>query len=386
MRPHLTVIEALRRFLPAWLNTHPPLSPPQRRAIWAINHCRTAALGGRVFGCKRCGHVHFAYHSCNHKACPQCGREATGQWIQRQLEKRINAPYFLVTFTLPEQLREAFFGPWSKQAYDLFFRAASGALTEKLATAKGLRAQVSGFIAVLHTWNQRLEFHPHIHCLVPGAGLDVHGRPVRVKKADFLVHLPHLQAAFRQQLRRLLAQNQWQTDPQVWSKNWGVHIQPAGSGSAALKYLGAYVARTAIRDARMLDLDDQSVTFRWKDRSDHNRVRTLKLPGIEFVRRYLRHVLPNKLRSVRYYGFCHPAAKANRLRLQFHTGMPVQFGSATASAASDTRDPSWPRCPNCGGPTYLILSFKPWVRIRGSPLQMHSYPSQPPAGCTLKAR
>ena len=169
-----TVIGALRRFLPAFLEGAPPLSPDQRRALWAITHCRTPALGGSAFACDHpdCGRVHFAWHSCNHKACPQCGRQATARWVARQLARLVRAPYFLVTFTLPAELRGLFFGPHAHRAYDLFFTAVSRALSEKLATAKGLRATVNGFTAVLHTWTQRLDFHPHIHCLVPGAGLN----------------------------------------------------------------------------------------------------------------------------------------------------------------------------------------------------------------------
>jgi hypothetical protein len=132
-----TVIGVLRRFLPEFLNQNPHLSPDQRRAIWAIEHCRTAAMGGRVFVCEQCGREHFAYHSCNHKAC-------------RELGKLVGAPYFLVTLTLPEQLRGCFFGPQAREAYDLFFASAAAALSEKLAEAKGFRAQISGFTAVLH--------------------------------------------------------------------------------------------------------------------------------------------------------------------------------------------------------------------------------------------
>lgn len=362
-----TVLGALRRFLPEWLKTAPPLSPQQRRAIWAITHCRTAALGGRGFACKPCAHIHFAYHSCNHKACPQCGAQATGRWIQRELGKLVNAPYFLVTFTLPAQLRGCFFGPLAKQAYDLFFAAVSGALSEKLAIDKGLRAQVSGFTAVLHTWTQRLEFHPHIHCLVPGAGLNAQGKHVRVKNHEFLVYLPHLQSAFRQHLYRLFQEQGWQVDPQVWRKDWGVHIQPAGSGVSALKYLGVYVARTAITDARLLAATQESVTFRWKDRSNHNRIETLTLPGVEFVRRYLRHVLPTGLRSIRYYGFCHPTAKANRMRVQLHSGRPVQFGSAHSAPSAATAS-SCPPCPKCGQAMHFIFSVSPSHTNRGPPL------------------
>ena len=361
-----TVLEALRRFLPPFLSTKPSLSPQQRRAIRAITHCRTAALGGRAFACERCDQIHFAYHSCNHKACPQCGAQATAGWVQRELDKLINAPYFLVTFTLPAELRGCFFGAVAKQAYDLFFAAAAGALSEKLAADKNLRACVSGFTAVLHTWNQLLQFHPHLHCLVPGAGLDAHGNYVRVKNDEFLVHLPHLQAAFRQHLHRLFKEHGWQVDPAVWSKDWGVHIQPAGSGAPAVKYLGAYVARTAISDSRILAITHDSVTFRWKDRSDHNQWKTKTLSGVEFVRHYLRHVLPSGLRSVRYYGFCHPTAKAKRLRVQLHSGRTVDFGPSEFRADPVTTC-STPLCPKCGHAMQQVFPIDRGLNSRGPP-------------------
>jgi len=361
-----TVLGALRRFIPELLQTAPALSAPQRRAIRAITRCRTPALGGRAFACKECHHVHFAYHSCNHKACPQCGAQAAHRWVRRELGKRVNAPYFLVTFTLPAELRPCFFGPRAKEAYDLLFTAASGALSEKLAADKALRARVNGFVAVLHTWTQKLEFHPHLHCLVPGAGLNERDQFVRVKKQEFLLYLPHLQAAFRQHLYRLLKENDWPVDPQVWRKDWGVHIQPSGSGASALKYLGAYVSRTAITNARMIKVDLDSVTFRWKDRSAGNRSRELTLSGVEFARRYLRHVLPAGLRSVRYYGFCHPTAKAARLRVQLHSGRPVQFGS-TATLPPETPDGACPPCPRCGQPTQLLFRLGPCPPNRGPP-------------------
>lgn len=351
--PSPTVLGALRQFLPEFLSAAPPLWPAQRRALWAITHCRTPVLGGRAFACRDCRRVHFAWHSCNHKACPQCGRTATARWIQRELTKLVDAPYFLVTFTLPEQLRECFFGPLAKDAFDLFFTAVARALSEKLATAKGLRATSNGFTAVLHTWNQQLGFHPHIHCLVPGAGLDTRGRFVRVRQPNFLVHVPHLQAAFREHLRQLLTARRWQVDPSVWGKDWGVHVQPSGNGTIALKYLGAYVARTAISDGRIVRVTDQTVTFRWKNRAAQ-RSEAMTLPGVEFVRRYLRHVLPQGLRSIRYYGFCHPVAKASRLRVQFHSGRPVPLGAALVLDHTPARPPL---CPRCQQPMELQATF-----------------------------
>ena len=200
--------------------------------------------------------------------------------------------------------------------------------------------------------------------LVPGAGLDARGRPVRVKRPRFLVHQPHLQAAFRQHWYRLLKARDWPVDPAVWDKDWGVHLQPTGSGASAVRYLGAYVARTALRDERMVAVGEHTVAFRWKNRAQGNRREILTLPGVEFVRRYLRHVLPRGLRSIRYYGFCHPAAKANRLRVQFHCGGVVDFGALPPIHTAATPAP---RCPHCGGDLRLLLTFTAPCQKRGPP-------------------
>lgn len=375
MPARFTVSEVLRRFLPAFLASKPPLSSQQLRAIWAISHCRTPVLGGYLFACNKCGRQHFAYHSCNHKACPLCGSTANRNWVRREQRKLVNAPYFLVTFTLPSELRCLFFGPNAREAYDLFFAAVSGALSEKLSTAKGLRAHIHGFTAFLHTWNQQLGFHPHIHCVVPGAGLDEHLSLVRLKNPKYLVYLPHLQAAFRQHFRDLLNQHDWQADPSVWNTDWGVHIQAAGSGASALKYLGSYVARTAINDARLVNVTGPSVTFRWKNRQKNNRRETSTIPGVEFVTRYMRHVLPRGLRSIRYYGFCHPAAKTNRMRIQFHTGLAIEFGATPepASAPSQAR-----LCAHCGGPMRLVLRLIAAYKERAPPAASSSLQLQQP--------
>ena len=370
-----TVLEALRRFIPELRQTAPALSPHQHRAIRAITRCRTPALGGRAFACPECHHVHFAYHSCNHKACPQCGALEAHRWVRRESRKLIQAPYFLVTFTLPAQLRPGFFGPHAKEAYDLFFTTAAGALSEKLAADKGLRAQIHGFVAVLHTWTQRLEFHPHIHCLVPGAGLNQDGEFVTVNQPNYLLYLPHLQAAFRQHMYRLLKEHPWQPDPEVWRKTWGVHIQPAGSGASALNYLSAYVSRTAITNARMVRVDESSVTFRWKDRAQNNKTRLMTLPGVEFAARYLRHVLPLGLRSIRHYGFCHPRAKANRMRVQLHSGRTVDLGSPQSVLPEQLTMSGGPPCPRCGHATQLVFALARCHPGRGPPATPQPLPS-----------
>jgi len=355
----VTVTEVLRRFVPDYLRERPALSPAQRRALFAITHCRTAVMGGHLHACGACGAREFAYHSCHHRSCPQCGRGATFQWVERELGKRVGAPYFMVTFTLPEELRGHFFSPAAKEVYRLFSEAASEALANTLASPRWLGAETSGFTMVLHTWNQRLHFHPHLHCIVPGAGLDENGRVTVVKNENFLVPQPVLRRAFRAKFREKLT-TLAATGPRlpavataVWEKDWGVHLQPFGSGERAIQYLGAYVCRTAISDSRIAGMEGDQVTFRWKDRANGGAPRTETLPGVDFVRRYLRHVLPRGMKAIRYYGICHPAAKAKREQIARHTGCPPPAASVEKPAA-----PARP-CPCCGQPMIRLLPVPP---------------------------
>jgi hypothetical protein len=360
-----TVIEVLRRFLPAWLAGHPPVSQAQRRAIWAINHCRTPAMGWHRYACKRCGHSEFAFHSCNHRSCPLCGRAATAEWVERELAKRVGAPYFMVTFTLPSELRRLFFGGGAKAAYDLFFDASAAALRDKLASPKYLGAVQSGFTGILHTWNQRLLFHPHIHYIVPGAGIDAMGRVLTVKNANFLIWVEVLAEAFRKHFLQLADHAGLPVDPAVRSMAWGVNIKPFGSGANAIKYLGAYVCRTAIGDSRIRAVTDREVTFTWKDRANGDRTRTETIPGTEFVRRYLRHVLPRGMRSIRYFGFCHPAAKTKRQLVAFHSGRPLLIGPFITGANTKKHVVT---CPCCDCPMIRTASASArQVHSRGPP-------------------
>jgi hypothetical protein len=172
----------------------------------------------------------------------------------------------MVTFTMPDELRPLFFGEHAKAAFDAFFAAVAAVLSDKLARKKHLGAVISGFSMVLHTWNQRMLFHPHIHVIVPGAGLDEDGNYVQVKKEDYLIHMDVLAAAFRHHFGVQMKQHGWQSDPRVWQKDWKVNVQPFGDGDNAIKYLGRYISRSVIGDSRLVSITDTHVTFRYKDR------------------------------------------------------------------------------------------------------------------------
>ena len=377
------VIDALRCFLPAHLREyHRCMGEAQRRAVWAITHCRTAEMGGHLHACGKCRTREFHFHSCNHRSCPQCGKNATAEWVERQLAKRVGAPYFMVTFTLPEELRPLFFTPQAKEIYQLFFAAASSALSDTLANPRWLGAATSGFTMILHTWNQRLHFHPHLHCIVPGAGIHATGRVVSVKNPNFLVPQPALRSVFRARFRDGLADLTHEhtlpaIDPAVWQKDWGIHLQPFGSGENIIKYLGRYVCRTAIGDSRIVSITDTHVSFRWKDRANGNASKIETLTGHEFVNRYLRHVLPRGLRAVRYYGFCHPAAKTKRERIAFHTGRPLLIGAAVVAVPQ--KPPHIVSCPCCGEPMKKLLRLLPaWISVRGPPPPTKRSRASPP--------
>jgi hypothetical protein len=327
-------------------------------------------MGGHLHACDKGCSREFHFHSCNHRACPQCGKQATAEWVERELGKRVGAPYFMVTFTLPEELRALFFTLTAKQIYHVFFAAASSALSDTLANPRWLGAETSGFTMILHTWNQRLLFHPHIHCIVPGAGIDAHGNVVTVKSAKYLVQQEALMEIFRARFRDKIAALGKEIalppiDDEVWRKEWGVHLKPFGTGESAIKYLGAYVCRTAIGDSRIVGIDGDDVTFRWTDRANDNAKRIDTISGVEFVRRYLRHVLPRGMRAIRYYGFCHPAAKRKRERIAFHTGRPLLIGALATPLAKPKPVHA---CPCCGGEMKIIARIlPPWLQGRAPP-------------------
>jgi hypothetical protein len=365
-----TVIEALRRFIPAYLSTSPVLSGVQHRALWALQNCRTAVMGGHVHGCRECaGERHYAFHSCHHKCCPQCGRAATAEWVRREQSKLIPAPYFMVTFTLPAELRDLFFGKDAKAAYDAFFHACAAALSRNLANKKWLGAVSSGFTMVLHTWNQKMLFHPHLHCIVPAAGLDAKGRYVTVRSADYLMPPDPLKKALRHHFGAQMKALGLTCDPSVWRKKWGINVQAFGSGANAVKYLGRYIHRSVIGDSRILSVTESHVTFRYLDRTDRAKPaeRILTLDGVEFVRRYLRHVQPAKLRAVRYYGFHHPAAKKTRLRVQQCSDRTPANPAPSEPAAATTEGQGTAKrqhlCPCCQQPMVIIGRIQPgWKR------------------------
>jgi hypothetical protein len=311
----VSLAEVLRRHWPAYEEQFGSrLLPSHRDAVTAILSCRTPTRGGQRYQCA-CGREHYAYHSCGHRACPQCGHDDATQWLAKQQTRLLPVPYFLVTFTVPEGLR-AVIRSHQKLLYHQLFAHSSGALLDVGLSKLGIEL---GLLGVLHTWSRQLIFHPHVHFVVPGGGLSPDGlRWVRIQE-DYLLPTHVLASRFKNRLRQYLEGEQQdllkQVPAKVWRQNWVVDIQPVGSGEAVLKYLSAYVYRTALGAQRIVRDEHDRITFTYREsESGQTKFSTVRAP--EFVRRFLQHVLPRGLQRVRYFGWLSPAAVRRWTRIQ----------------------------------------------------------------------
>ncbi len=343
----VALAEVLRRYWPQYERQFgSAILPSHRRAVRAILSCRTPALGGQLYRCPDCRQNHFVYHSCNHRACPRCGKADAALWVQQQERKLLPVPYYLITFTVPEQLR-----PWlrshQKEGYALLLRESAATLQEIAAHPKYLGAEL-GFLSVLHTWGRRLQFHPHVHCVVPAGGLRPDGlRWCRPPSPEFFLPQPRLAARFRTRLRAALVgrPDAASLPASLWRVKWVVDVQPAGSGQTALKYLAAYVNHTALGSQRIVNADHDQVSFKYKD-SRHQQWRTLRLNATEFLRRFLQHVLPKGFQRIRYFGWLAPAAKLRWERILALLDHRPWAAPLTISLV--------PNCPCCTQPMKLL--------------------------------
>lgn len=313
----IPLAEVLRRHWPAYVRRFgAQLLPSHRHAVRCILRCRTPALGGQVFRCD-CGRVEYSYHSCNHRACPKCGQADATEWLARQRRKLLPVPYYLVTFTVPSELRRLI-RSHQQLLYSALLRESARALQDVARRHKNLGAEI-GLLAVLQTWARDLHYHPHVHCVVPAGGLSANGRRwVRPKDPDYFLPQAMLAARCRTRLRAVL-QRELPTDyatipASVWQKPWVVDVQPVGSGEPALKYLAAYVYRTAFSAERIVGDDGQTITFTYRE-GKTGATRRMRLPAERFLHRFLQHVLPQGLQRVRSFGWLAPAAQTRWQRI-----------------------------------------------------------------------
>lgn len=302
------------------------LSLQQWRVAGAISGCRTAALGGHVRECDRCGYREISYNSCRNRHCPKCQGLDRVRWQEARSDDVLPVPYFHLVFTVPSELHDIF-RHIPRVAYGLLFHAVADTLQSVAKNPKRLGAHI-GFTALLHTWTQTLLFHPHVHCIVPGGGLDATGTHWVSARPDFFLHVRILSAVFRGKLlarlgnairgeeRARLADVHAERllKKAARKKKWVVYAKRPFAGPASvLTYLGRYTHRIAIGNERLLSMEDGNVTFRYKDRANADRACTMTLPAEAFLRRFLQHVLPHRFVRIRHYGILANAIRRDRI-------------------------------------------------------------------------
>lgn len=331
--------EYLRQFSAGMLPSH-------RRVMTAITTCRTQALGGSLYRCPSCERKHYSYHSCGNRHCPQCGNDAATKWAQTQSARIPRMPCFLMTFTVPHQ-HNGLIRSHQKDLYGLLFTAASEALKKLAADPRYLGAQ-PGMLAVLHTWGRDIGYHPHLHFLVPAGGINERGKWVPTRYRDFLVPVKALSLIFRAKFRdRLKELGLYELVPRdVWRKKWVVHCEPAGQGPELIRYLARYIHRVALTNSNIVAMRDDRVTFRYQPVGTKT-CKTMTLPALAFMARFLQHVLPGRFAKVRYYGFLHPrcSAKLEAVRKQLGLAPPPPL-------PADKPEPML--CPHCETPLFLL--------------------------------
>jgi hypothetical protein len=388
-RPPLEVADLVRAAGTAFIERNRQwLRWTHLKVLHAIARCRTAALGGHIDECKRCGHrAAISYNSCRNRHCPKCQTGARERWIQARRRELLPTPYVHVVFTLPPQLASLAFQN-KKVIYGLLLRASAETLLEVARDPRHLRAEI-GFFSVLHTWNQKLQIHPHVHCVIPAGGLSLdHTRWIRSHPRFFLPiyvlrhvfrgkFVDRLKSAFQRGQLNLSGNLAPLAQPKIFAswlrplfrKDWIVYSKPPfGGPDYVLNYLGRYTHRVAISNHRLVSFDNGQVTFRWRDSAHNNEQKLMALSLDEFLRHFLLHLLPRGFVRIRHFGFLASRHRAQLLPLCFAAldSASVQTEMATSTAPDMSRN--W-ICPNCGGPMVVI------ERLTAAQIQLRSPPT-----------
>jgi hypothetical protein len=382
-RPTLEVADLIRaqgdRFLDRYRSS---FSFQQLKVFRAIQNCRTAALGGHLDSCSRCGHQAISYNSCRNRHCPKCQAQARQRWLAAREQEVLPSTYFHIVFSVPQELNVlALENP--RCFYDLLFAAASATLLEVAASPKWLGAEI-GIIAILHTWGQNLLLHPHIHCVVPAGGLAPDHSQWMPTKRDFFLPIPVLRKRFRGKfiagLRRLRQRRKLccsgpasvLADRKQFAKlvrrlhlrRWVVYAKaPFGGPVQVLRYLGRYTHRVAISNHRLVAFDGKRVSFRWKDYAHGSEQKVMTLDATEFLRRFFLHVLPKGFVRIRHFGFL-----TNRFRTQSLALCRQLLAASPPLLTADREQVATWQCPHCGAPMRVRHTFTAAELLRPCPV------------------
>jgi hypothetical protein len=345
----------------------------------AIESCRTAALGGHVERCEDCAHTRIAYNSCRNRHCPKCQGAAAKQWLAERQAELLPVPYFHVVFTLPARVADIAYQN-KTVIYDILFKASAEALTTIAADPKHLGARI-GITSVLHSWGSAMTHHPHVHMIVPGGGISLDGERWIACRPGFFLSVRVLSRLFRRLFLERLAtahgagllhffgDHEHLDDARAFAaylaplrrSEWVVYSKrPFGGPEAVLAYLSRYTHRVAISNSRLIAVDGNSVTFKWKDyrAEGPERCKIMTLAAHEFIRRFLIHVLPSGFHRIRHYGLFASGSRADNLARARQLLAVLEPHNQRADAPDDNEPPLTRPCPCCGGRMIVIETFE----------------------------
>lgn len=368
------------RFTETYLASH-PVHLEGIKAAKAIVNCRTAALGGHLDQCDSCDDVKISYNSCRNRNCPKCGNLKKEQWIMDRTSELLPVPYFHAVFTVPHQLNPLFLANPSLM-YSILCKAASDTLAKLALDSKFLGAQI-GVTMVLHTWGQNLSFHPHVHCIVPGGGLSSDGCSFVRSRKKFFIPVKVLSKVFRGKLLDLVKKAYAEQTLKfvgtslpfaeeeaflallstVYALDWVVYCKkPFKSPYHVVKYLSRYTHKTAIYNNRLTAMNEATVTFQYRDYKDDGKVKPLTLDAMEFMRRFMQHVLPSGFQRIRYYGIFSNCNRKTKLQLCLrltHTAIKPKVKLSAKELIMKLTGKDISKCPSCGGNWCQVLSITP---------------------------
>jgi hypothetical protein len=354
-----TMNDILRIFGDEYIKRFPNMPPSHYKTIQAISDCRSGELGTIIYQCSDCKELHVIGISCGNRHCPGCQYHKTQQWLQKQLAKQLAEQYFMITFTLPQELR-LIIRKYQKEGYNALFKASSEALKKLAKDKRFIGTDLPGFTGVLHTWGRQLHYHPHIHYIVAGGGLSNDHSEWIPSRKDFYVHIKPLSKLYKNIFKREIVKAGIidKIPSNIWKQDWVVDSQAVGKAEASFKYLAPYVFKVAISNSKIIKVEDRNVFFKYK-KSGSRKHKIMKLEVMEFIRRYLQHVLPSGFMKVRHYGFMNPGCK---IPFEIIAKLvEIKTGDTIISPVNDLT-PLPVFCQDCGGildKVYIDIVKKP---------------------------
>ena len=354
-----TIKEIFQTYGPEYIQRFARAMPADhRKVIFAIIHCRTTHYGATLYTCEACGQTHLIYRSCGNRHCPNCQHHKARQWLDRQINRQLPGHHFMITFTVPQQIRR-FIRSHQRLCYTAIFKASANTLKKLTNDSKYIGCDLPGFFGILHTWGRQLQYHPHIHYIVPGGAFSRKDNQRHPSRHDFYLPVKALSRIFKAKFRDAMKKNNLysQIPSTVWEQNFIVNCQAVGASERSIRYLAPYVFKVAISDYRIVNVENRRVSFKYK-KSKSSRWRTMHLEVMEFMRRYLQHVLPTGFMKIRYFGLLNPNCSVPLKKIRALIQMAFDFLIEAPNTEIEPLKP--PTCSHCGGKLRYRASILPF--------------------------